>query len=94
MKEKLCTDDETIIDFITELTKEEIRLTTKLDYEDDFIKEEFGGIDMGFRKLTYSFKKKKISLNRKGRIEFIDVMKADNPDNKRKGFWNNFMGNR
>lgn len=64
------------IDFKTDLSKDEIALITAIEYEHDLIKSEFG-VDVGLKDLTKAYKDHKVSENRKGRSEWVDVLRGE-----------------
>lgn len=59
----------------TELSREDLQNVLEIEYMNNYFKETYK-IDLGLDKVTKAFKLHMVSLDRKGRTEGMDVMKA------------------
>lgn len=70
--------DDTNSDIKSEVTEEELRLINVLMTNDDYL--ERNGLGRPFQNYYKRFLRLKVSLNRKGRMEYVDINKRDNTD--------------
>lgn len=70
--------DDKNADIKSECTNEEVRLITVLEMNDDFL--ESRGLKRMYEKYYYRFLRLQVSLDRKGRKEYVDINKKDNTD--------------
>jgi hypothetical protein len=66
------------VDIKSQVSEAELRLITILMMNDDFLSSR--GIPRMFDKYYYRFLRLKVSLDRQGRKEYVDINKRDNSD--------------
>lgn len=76
--------DESNSDIKSEVTNEELRFINVLMMNDDFL--ESKGLKRIFEPYYKRFLRLKVSLDRKGRTEYVDINKRDNSDDTLKKF--------
>lgn len=63
------------IELKTDLSEEQIQAIIQIEYDNKFIKEKWG-IDLGLDIFTKDVKRHYVSVNRKGRGEFVEAIKS------------------